>query len=313
MPGRALHGMPKTFDDAGVSFTSHEAASPISRRRTIAALVSGATLVAIGLWGFGPTLAAGISRAGDSPIAFFLGQSARSRNSEWGGRAIRTVMLDPDAPARHMHSNAAKAAKAAHETASFAAPGRSVCVRLCDGYFFPNAGPADGDADSAASCASLCPGAPTEVFYQPSGSDAIDDATSASGKRYTALPVAFRYRAKLDNTCSCGGNASVDQSLALLNDMTLRKGDSVMTAAGVRVFRGAGYAPYGLRDFTALAQTSMPRDKRDVLIAIERASRPRNGTTVVAIAQPRRRVASAATPARSGDEIRFISAPNSAN
>ena len=311
MTGRAIHGMPKTFDAARVSFTSFEAAPHAPRRRAIAALVCGATLVAIGLWGFGPTLAAGISRAGDSPIAFFLSQSARSRDSDWIGGATRAVALDPDLPAKRKHSNGARVATA--NSAATAAPGRAVCVRLCDGFFFPNAGRADGNADSAASCASLCPGAPTEVFYQPSGSDAIDDATSASGKRYTALPVAFRYRTKLDNTCSCGGNASVDQSLALLNDVTLRKGDSVMTPAGVRVFRGSRNAPYGRGDFTALAQASMPRDKRDVLIAIERASRPRNGTTVVAVAQPRRRVASAATNARAGDEIRFISATNAAN
>ena len=58
----------------------------------------------------------------------------------------------------------------------------------------------------------------------------------------------------------------------LLRDMTLRKGDTVMTANGFMVFQGSRHLPYAREDFVALAAASIPRDQRATLMEMERAS-----------------------------------------
>ena len=66
--------------------------------------------------------------------------------------------------------------------------GTAYCVRGCDGRYFPAQG---NDAESKAqSCKSFCPASETSLVY---GSN-IDDATTDSGKSYSDLPNAFRYR-----------------------------------------------------------------------------------------------------------------------
>jgi hypothetical protein len=150
--------------------------------------------------------------------------------------------------------------------------GRSVCVRLCDGAFFPIAPVASHSdiADQEESCSALCPDAPTALYVEPSGSDKIEDAVSPSGAPYTALPVALRYRTTADNTCAC--HRTLAKAYPLLRDRTLRKGDSVMTANGFMVFQGSRHLPYASEDFIALAAASIPKDQRATLTAMERAS-----------------------------------------
>ena len=98
----------------------------------------------------------------------------------------------------------------------------------------------------------------------------IEDAYSATGQKYTALPVAKRYQTSFDSTCTChrdGVEAHADQ--AVLHDSTLRKGDVVMTADGFRVYQGNGAG----HDFVALSKASgVPNDERAALVAMERAS-----------------------------------------
>lgn len=80
----------------------------------------------------------------------------------------------------------------------------AVCVRSCDGGFFPisySAGSEDGD-DLTALCAALCPNAPASVYTYGGGAD-IESAVSLTGQAYRALPAAFRYRTTFDSTCTC--------------------------------------------------------------------------------------------------------------
>jgi len=59
---------------------------------------------------------------------------------------------------------------------------------------------------------------------------------------------------------------------AILHDATLREGDSVMTAQGVRVFQGGSACPHKESDFLALADArDVPKSSRGALIAIEKA------------------------------------------
>ena len=151
---------------------------------------------------------------------------------------------------------------------------RSVCVRLCDGFFFPVA-PVSASGDLAgpeAACQNTCPDAPTALYIEPSGSDKIEDAVSTNGAPYTALPVALRSRKTLDNTCSCHRSSPRGYRIALLHDFTLRKGDAVMTPRGFMVFQGQKRLPFARRDFVSLKQAPVQGDDRMALLAMERAS-----------------------------------------
>ena len=153
---------------------------------------------------------------------------------------------------------------------------RSVCVRLCDGFFFP-VGDVTSNADVEAqenTCTSLCPGAPARLYLMPAGSDNIDEAVSVREKRpYSALPVAFRHASTTDRTCSCHAERR-SSSVALLQDFTLRKGDGVMTPKGIKVFRGAQHWPYKRNDFLSLAETrDVTVADKGALGAIERAAK----------------------------------------
>lgn len=82
---------------------------------------------------------------------------------------------------------------------------RTICVRTCDGYFFPirqNGSSASTELDSEL-CRASCPNAEVKLFIQPLEQE-IDTAMSADGTTaYTALPNAFRYRTSLEPTCGC--------------------------------------------------------------------------------------------------------------
>jgi hypothetical protein len=100
--------------------------------------------------------------------------------------------------------------------------GTAYCVRTCDGRYFPlSASRGQGRAET---CSSLCPASETQVFYGGS----IDRAVSRSGKSYSQLPNAFRYRKELTAGCTCNGKDP--GGLAHINvedDPTLRRGDLI--------------------------------------------------------------------------------------
>jgi len=101
------------------------------------------------------------------------------------------------------------------------------------------------------------------------GSDQIDNATAGNGQHYRELPVAFRYRSTVDSTCSCRAKDGQSSAIALLQDGTLRTGDLIMTTGGVRMLRGAHHLPYNANDFLGVAQSSLPREERDILMAMK--------------------------------------------
>jgi hypothetical protein len=80
---------------------------------------------------------------------------------------------------------------------------RSVCVRTCDGFFFPisystYAGRLSDDANM---CQSNC-AAPAELYVYRTGGD-IAQAISLNGTAYADLPNAFKYRTAYVKGCSC--------------------------------------------------------------------------------------------------------------
>ena len=119
-------------------------------------------------------------------------------------------------------------------------------MRLCDGRFFPVQRHAS--ATPIQMCSAFCPSAKTKIF---SGSE-ISTARATDGARYADLDNAFVYRQKVVPGCTCNGRdpfglAPIDVS----NDPSLRAGDIVATATGLKKFtgsqgqlrQGAGFTP----------------------------------------------------------------------
>ena len=145
--------------------------------------------------------------------------------------------------------------------------GKAVCVRLCDGSFFPATSAGAGDAG----CAVQCPEAPTELYSMTS--DRIEDALSArTGTPYSKLPVARRFEASHEATCSCHRDAVASHTKELQHDTTLRRGDVVMTAEGFRVFEGSGWGPMTAQDFVPVAKAGVSKAESEELAAMEHAS-----------------------------------------
>ena len=113
--------------------------------------------------------------------------------------------------------------------------GQAFCVRSCDGRYFPV--PGTDKESKAATCNSFCPASKTELVY---GSN-IDNAATGSGKPYSELPNAFRYRNELVDGCTCNGKDQIGLApVRIEDDPTLRKGELVAGTNGLRVAgRGA--------------------------------------------------------------------------
>lgn len=88
---------------------------------------------------------------------------------------------------------------------------RTLCVRTCDGYFFPMSNAAsvrDFERDQK-NCESSCPGTRMQVFYTRGFDD--DPAamiSSANGRPYSELPTAYLYKKPGEvDVPACGCNA----------------------------------------------------------------------------------------------------------
>jgi Protein of unknown function (DUF2865) len=81
---------------------------------------------------------------------------------------------------------------------------RTVCVRLCDGFFYPIHYSTYGSmvGPDAESCQSSC-AAPAELYVYRNPGQEIEQAVSLSGSAYMDLPVALRYRKEYVKGCSC--------------------------------------------------------------------------------------------------------------
>ena len=123
----------------------------------------------------------------------------------------------------------------ARPRAGYSGGGQAYCVRTCDGRYFPIS--ASDRQSRTASCNNFCPASETSVVY---GSN-IDNAATETGKLYSELPNAFRYRSELVAGCTCNGNDQVGLApVKIEDDPTLRTGDIVAGSNGLMVAgRGA--------------------------------------------------------------------------
>jgi hypothetical protein len=82
---------------------------------------------------------------------------------------------------------------------------RTLCVRLCDGYYFPvsfSTLPNHFQRDSDV-CQSQC-AAPAELFYHQNPGGSVEQMVSVQSQQpYTSLKSAWRYRKEFVQGCSC--------------------------------------------------------------------------------------------------------------
>jgi Protein of unknown function (DUF2865). len=84
------------------------------------------------------------------------------------------------------------------------APYRTVCVRLCDGFYYPisySTYPGRFSQD-VTQCQSNC-AAPAELYVYRNPGEEIEQAISLNGAPYNDLPVAFKFRKSYTTGCSC--------------------------------------------------------------------------------------------------------------
>ncbi|MBR0938570.1 DUF2865 domain-containing protein [Bradyrhizobium jicamae] len=111
---------------------------------------------------------------------------------------------------------------------------RTVCVRTCDGAYFPVsfATVQARFADDERICKAQCPAAEASLFaYRNPGED-INQAVSISGQPYTSLSNAFKYRTEFNPSCSCrAAGQSWADALKAVDDKTAveQQGDIVVT------------------------------------------------------------------------------------
>jgi hypothetical protein len=107
---------------------------------------------------------------------------------------------------------------------------RTVCVRTCDGFYFPISYSTSQEhfRDDEKTCQRMCPAAEVVLFSHRNPGEDMNQATSLSGQPYTGLPNAFRYRTAFDPQCTCKRPGQT-WAEALGPDTTVQTGDIVVT------------------------------------------------------------------------------------
>ena len=125
---------------------------------------------------------------------------------------------------------------------------RTVCVRGCDGFYFPIsfATVPARFPDDEKTCKNLCPAAEATLFaYRNPGED-MSQAVSINGQPYSASPNAFHYRQEFNPSCSCkaAGQTWAD-ALKTIDDTAAaqQQGDIIVTEESAKKMSRAPTKP----------------------------------------------------------------------
>ena len=112
---------------------------------------------------------------------------------------------------------------------------RTICVRKCDGFYFPISFATDSShfAQDSKACAEQCPTAEVELYAYDTYGQQPDDAVSTStGQTLKDMPNAFRFRTSFDAACTCkGAGSTVAQSVAPPGEALKRLDEATLDAA----------------------------------------------------------------------------------
>lgn len=116
---------------------------------------------------------------------------ARRGCEPWGGDSFQ-VRSSPDNLDRH-------------DTYSPYGTYRTLCVRTCDGYYFPISFSTSGErlAEDASTCQAMCPGTDAKLFYHSNPGGGPENMMALDGEAYASLPTAFQYRTSINPACTC--------------------------------------------------------------------------------------------------------------
>jgi hypothetical protein len=142
----------------------------------------------------------------------------------------RRAVAQPRAPARERRAAAAR--RAEPRMSRVAGTFRTLCVRSCDGYYFPISFSTTRDRFEAdqASCEQACPQGDAHIYYHRTSGEGPESMISLTGSAYADLATAFSYRKGLNPSCSCGQPAADDL-------LPAERGNEAAIAAAVPVPR----------------------------------------------------------------------------
>jgi hypothetical protein len=164
---------------------------------------------------------------------------------------------------------------------------RTVCVRTCDGAYFPVSFSTYQARfqDDEKTCKALCPATEATLFaYRNPGED-INQAVSISGQPYTALPNAFKFRTEFNPSCACkAAGQTWSDALKSVDDKAVleQQGDIIVTEESAK----------------KMQQRAQPQQQKTAPVA-------RKGATTAAPAPAAGAAAADSTPA-AGDEKKSI-------
>src|SRR5579863_5592053 len=122
----------------------------------------------------------------------------------------------------------------------------TVCVRTCDGYYFPISYSTTPNhfPDDQRACQRLCPAAEATLYAFHNPGEGMEQAMSINGQPYTSLPTAFQYRKQFTPTCSCRrpGQSWADALKDADDSSTLESGDIVVTDKNAKTLSQAPQA-----------------------------------------------------------------------
>lgn len=107
---------------------------------------------------------------------------------------------------------------------------RTVCVRLCDGFYWPISYSTTRDRfeRDQTTCESSCNSPARLYVYRNPGAD-IDEMKTVDSEPYSKLPTAFKYRTSYDAQCRCGPQPwereAMDRHRVYALESAVRKGD----------------------------------------------------------------------------------------
>jgi len=134
---------------------------------------------------------------------------------------------------------------------------RTVCVRSCDGAYFPISFatvPARFPDDEKA-CKSLCPAAEATLFAHRNPGEDMSQAVSINGQNYSSLPNAFKYRTEFNPSCACkAAGQTWSDALKSVDDKAAaeQQGDIIVTEESAKKMA----RPPGTKSSTATTKKS---------------------------------------------------------
>lgn len=183
---------------------------------------------------------------------------------------------------------------------SFAGTYRTLCVRTCDGYYFPISFSTTEESFSrdSATCSSMCPGTASDarLFIHHNPGQDSSEMISLDGQPYSELENAFRYRTEFDSACTCQAQSTVQVSTAPYESGMIAittSGDDTLTLYNENPAFEAGV----LGPLAALPQPKLAFDEDPDTIANQRGDfSPQKLLQAV-------KVTSSKTPAQTGEQL----------